>query len=77
MQITKAMELVASSKLRKAKEEAQAMKAEYEKNMQEAKNRANDIEMCIRDRYWWYNHIHDIKITKKYWIDEKIFDKII
>ena len=27
----------------KAKEEAQAMKAEYEKNMQEAKNRANDI----------------------------------
>ena len=27
----------------KAKEEAQAMKAEYEKNMQEAKNKANDI----------------------------------
>lgn len=26
-----------------AKEEAQAMKTEYEKNMQEAKNRANDI----------------------------------
>ncbi len=27
----------------KAKEEAQAMKAEYEQNMQEAKNKANDI----------------------------------
>ena len=27
----------------KAKEEAQAMKAEYEKNMQEAKEKANDI----------------------------------
>ena len=29
----------------KAKEEAQAMEAEYEKNMQEAKNKANDIVM--------------------------------
>ena len=27
----------------KAKEEAQAMKAEYEKNMQEARDKANDI----------------------------------
>ena len=27
----------------KAKEEAEAMKAEYEKNMQEAKEKANDI----------------------------------
>ena len=32
----------------KAKEEAQAMKAEYEKNMQEAKNRANDIVMTAQ-----------------------------
>ena len=29
-------------------EEAQAMKAEYEKNMQEAKNRANDIVMTAQ-----------------------------
>ena len=32
----------------KAKEEAQAMKAEYEKNRQEAKNRANDIVMTAQ-----------------------------
>ena len=32
----------------KAKEEAQAMKAEYEKNMQEAKNKANDIVMTAQ-----------------------------
>ena len=32
----------------KAKEEAQAMKVEYEKNMQEAKNRANDIVMTAQ-----------------------------
>ena len=30
------------------REEAQAMKAEYEKNMQEAKNRANDIVMTAQ-----------------------------
>ena len=32
----------------KAKEEAQAMKEEYEKNMQEAKNKANDIVMTAQ-----------------------------
>ena len=32
----------------KAKEEAQAMKAEYEKNMQEAKERANEIVMTAQ-----------------------------
>ena len=33
---------------RKAKADAQAMKAEYEKNMQEAKNKANDIVMTAQ-----------------------------
>ena len=44
----------------KAKEEAQAMKAEYEKNMQEAKERANEIVMtaqktapCRRESSIW------------------------
>ena len=32
----------------KAKEEAQAMKAEYEKNMQEAKEKANDIVLTAQ-----------------------------
>ena len=35
-------------KLSKAKEEALAIKAEYEQNMQEAKNKANDILMTAQ-----------------------------